>query len=194
MNKTTEPAALAGIEPVAVYEADTDHKQFLQDSEMAKGWRWYRKDFARGAQLYSAATVERLMQERNGWIDSAREFSNGLEYYRDQLDACARHIGLPCFTADDGGVHEEPLRAKVAEEVGRLVQERDDLREWNKAMVVKAASGGVLDGYREMGEQLAASQAYAAQLRDALVICKREMKGDKWDSLYIDGVLAKDKP
>jgi hypothetical protein len=38
--------------------------------------------------------------------------------------------------------------------------------------------------------ELAASQAYAAQLREALEICKKEMQGDKWDALYIDGVLA----
>lgn len=124
-NKTTEPAALAGIEPVAVYEADTDHKQFLQDSEMAKGWRWYRKDFARGAQLYSAATVEQLVQERN--------------HYKKMDELHIQSLGLK-------------------------------------------------------SEQLAASQAREQQLRAALEICKKEMQGDKWDALYIDGVLANHSP
>ena len=64
--------------------------------------------------------LEALRKERDNWIESAKHFCNGMEYYRDQLDACARHIGLPCFTADDGGVHPEPLRAKVAECVGDL--------------------------------------------------------------------------
>ena len=84
------------------------------------------------------AELVAMTQERDGWISSAKEFSNGMEYYRGQLDACARHIGLPCFTADDGGVHPEPLRAKVAECVG------------------------------ELQAQLAASQALEAQLREAL--------------------------
>jgi hypothetical protein len=38
--------------------------------------------------------------------------------------------------------------------------------------------------------ELAASQAREQQLREALDICKREMQGDKWDALYIDGVLT----
>lgn len=52
------------------------------------------------------------------------------------------------------------------------------------------------DNYKDMLKEqwacpeLLASQAYAAQLREALDICKREMQGDKWDALYIDGVLA----
>ena len=122
MNKTTEPAALAGIETVATLHDDgyfTWHGPHTMENCHA-GWEM---------KVCDAATVERLVQERDGWIDSAREFSDGLEYYRDQLDACARHIGLPCFTADDGGVHEEPLRAKVAEEVQRLVQERDQMED-----------------------------------------------------------------
>lgn len=101
--------------------------------------------------------------------------------------------------------------AKLQAELAAMTQERDELREWNKAMVVKAASGGVLDGYREMGKQLAAmtkkadgffdalqlaakinaeGQAREKQLREALEICQAGMPGDKWDSLYIDGVLA----
>ena len=52
------------------------------------------------------------------------------------------------------------------------------------------------DNYKDMLKEqwacpeLLASQAYAAQLREALEICKKEMQGDKWDALYIDGVLA----
>ena len=42
---------------------------------------------------------------------------------------------------------------------------------WNRAMVAKAASGGVLDGYREMGAKLAAAETRAEKAeaeRDAL--------------------------
>jgi hypothetical protein len=71
-------------------------------------------------------------------------------------------------------------------ELTAVTRERDSLR---------AIGSPVIEGtIQHMAMKLTASQAYAAQLRDALVICKREMKGDKWDSLYIDGVLAKDKP
>lgn len=178
MNKTTKPAALAGIEPVAgvVQEYTGGTLALIRNKNTVKV----------GDVLYSAATVEQLVRERDGWIDSAREFSTGMEYYRDQLDACARHIGLPCFTADDGGVHEEPLRAKVAEEVERLVQERDKcIKECNEFWGKRSDQDF---------ELICALQAREQQLREALEICKKEMQGDKWDALYIDGVLANHSP
>lgn len=80
----------------------------------------------RGQAHRSQSDADRLQAERDIWIESAKEFCNGMEYYRDQIDKAARHIGLPCFTADDGGVHEEPLRAKVAEAVATLVAENEE--------------------------------------------------------------------
>ena len=65
------------------------------------------------------------------------------------------------------------LEAKLA----AMMQERD---------MYKAS----VDHYGDLYAKLIASQAYAAQLREALEICKKEMQGDKWDALYIDGVLA----
>ena len=62
-----------------------------------------------------------------------------------------------------------------------MTQERDHWREANRTSL---AAGDILK------EQLIASQAYAAPSREALEICKKEMQGDKWDALYIDGVLA----
>lgn len=49
---------------------------------------------------------------------------------------------------------------------------------------------GLLGRIDDLQAQLAASQAREQQLREALEICKKEMQGDKWDSLYIDGVLS----
>ena len=80
--------------------------------------------------------------------------------------------------------------------VERLVQERDEARR-NEAAIRTLMEcyqlGGCTD-HERLARNLAASQAREQQLRAALEICKKEMKGDKWDSLYIDGVLAKDKP
>lgn len=154
MNKTTEPAALAGIEPVA-WQCNAKRRittEYVYDKRSAKA----AEELWNVTPLYSAATVEQLVRERNGWIDSAREFSNGLEYYRDQLDACARHIGLPCFTADDGGIHEEPLRAKVAEEVGRLVQERDKYKD-------------SVEHYGDLYAKLAAMTQECDKLKDRII-------------------------
>ena len=174
MSKTTEPAALAGIE-----------QQFAE---------WMRQEMPAGTvigdpdwwvpRILKAATVEQLVRERDGWIDSAKHFSNGLEYYRGQLDACARHIGLPCFTADDGGVHEEPLRAKVAEEVGRLVQARDYIKgrsvSWerdtvilsNKLAAMTKKADGFFDALQLAAKINAEGQAREQQLREALSTCQ----------------------
>ena len=79
----------------------------------------------------------------------------------------------------------ETIPRYSAATVEQLVQERDELKKdvtfWNTTF---------LDARKGYEEQLAASQAREKQLREALDICKREMQGDKWDALYIDGVLA----
>ena len=74
------------------------------------------------------------------------------------------------------------MRIKELEsQLAAMTQERDN------AETMRQAAYDVSIGY---GKELAASKAYAAQLREALEICKKEMQGDKWDALYIDGVLA----
>jgi hypothetical protein len=68
-------------------------------------------------------------------------------YYVGLIEKAARHIGLPMFTADDNGVHPEPLNAKLPECVEQLVAERDS------------------------------SQHYAQQLREALIEARAAIYG-----------------
>lgn len=68
--------------------------------------------------------------------------------------------------------------AKLQADLATMTQERDRLKDTN----------WYLNGIKD--DRLAASQAREHQLREALEICKKEMQGDKWDALYIDGVLA----
>ena len=56
------------------------------------------------------------------------------------------------------------------------------------AMTKKA--DGFFDALQLAAKINAEGQAREQQLREALEVCKKEMQGDKWDSLYIDGVLA----
>lgn len=48
----------------------------------------------------------------------------------------------------------------------RAADEIERLRKWNADMVAKAASGGTLDGYREMGARIAAREAERAKRDD----------------------------
>ena len=71
--------------------------------------------------------------------------------------------------------------AKLQADLAAMTQERDEWKRQSSNNWNSAVQNGLL---------LAASQAREKQLREALEICKKEMQGDKWDALYIDGVLA----
>lgn len=66
--------------------------------------------------------------------------------------------------ADEDGVMVLVSRQACDE----AADEIDRLRKWNADMVAKSASGGVLDGYREMGAKLAAVEAERYALRQEL--------------------------
>lgn len=53
--------------------------------------------------------------ENSHWEASARDFAKSADYYRGLVVECGKAIGTEAFTADDGGVHEEVLCAKVPE-------------------------------------------------------------------------------
>lgn len=77
------------------------------------------------------------------------------------------------------------LEAKLA----AMTQERNALKEKQDNFCMQYRMDCDEES-KELEIKLLASQAYSQQLREALEICKREMQGDKWDALYIDGVLA----
>lgn len=71
-----EAAPEVSSEPVAIYEQDTNHLQELMDTDMAKGWRWMRKDFAYGDKLYTAP------QDQTALI---RELVDALDEHKTRL-------------------------------------------------------------------------------------------------------------
>lgn len=79
-------------------------------------------------------------------IDVVREL-------REQERVQRQPSGEPTYLSD--------LAKRAADEIERL-------RKWNAEMVEKAASGGVLDGYRDLGARLAAKDAEIERLREAL--------------------------
>jgi len=64
------------------------------------------------------------------WIESARQYITGMEYYRGLVDQCAKPFGEAAYICDDGSRtgSDEPLRAKVPELVGALIAEIEALR------------------------------------------------------------------
>jgi hypothetical protein len=116
------------------------------------------------------ARIAELERERDAWKESANEFCNNQMYYIELIDKAARSIGLPMFTADDSGVHPEPLRAKLPECVEQLVIRTADL-------------AGEVAWYQQCltAQKISfdASQAREAKLREVLKIyaAREEQEG-----------------
>ncbi len=54
------------------------------------------------------------------WMSEAARFSRNEDFYRGLIDQCAKHLGQEAYTADDGKVHQDPIRLKVPELVAKL--------------------------------------------------------------------------
>lgn len=72
-------------------------------------------------ELSAPADYAAAVRERNAWCDTAAQFARNEDYYRGLLDACALYLGPDVYVQDDGGVVDEPLRAKIPGLVERLV-------------------------------------------------------------------------
>lgn len=71
-------------------------------------------------QLGRPETLEEAIAERDHWIESAAMFHKNEIYYTGLLDQIAFHLGMVAFTADDGSVYQEPVRAKLPDLVAAL--------------------------------------------------------------------------
>lgn len=60
---------------------------------------------------------ERLHAE----IEEAANFARSVSYYQGLLDEIGVALGPAAYMADDGGMHDAPLRAKLPELVRKLV-------------------------------------------------------------------------
>ncbi len=102
------------------------------------------------------------------------------EYAERNLVELGKH-----YTKHVQAMTREGLHAKsdIAAELAWRDAEIDRLREWQRQMVEKAASGGRLDGYRELAGKLAAKDAENDRLRAALVAAMEIVQQDRV-SLY----------
>lgn len=98
------------------------------------------------------------------------------EYAERNLVELGKH-----YTKHVQAMTREGLHAKsdIAAELAWRDAEIDRLREWQRQMVEKAASGGRLDGYRELAGKLAAKDAENDRLRAALVAAMEVVKAER---------------
>lgn len=72
------------------------------------------------------ADLDAAKRERDAWIETAREYANGLEFYRGIVQQTGAHFGPAAYTSDDGSVQDSVLALKVpelAQQVVVLLQE-----------------------------------------------------------------------
>lgn len=66
--------------------------------------------------------AEAVARRIAAWMVTAAEFARNADYYRGLVDRCAAHLGPEAFRQDDGGISDEPLRAKVPELVAQCAR------------------------------------------------------------------------
>lgn len=65
--------------------------------------------------------AESVAKRIAAWMDTAAQAQRNADYYRGLVVRCGNAIGTAARTADDGGVHEGVLCAKVPELVEALL-------------------------------------------------------------------------
>lgn len=110
------------------------------------------------------AEIDRLRQ----WEVAGREWLDKTDWVQSK-DAPVQWLGK----------HRADI---LRSEIDRLIRERDEAREWNRQMVEKAASGGALDGYRELAARAAAAENERDAMARALLECDAvaRARGDKY--------------
>ncbi|KFB68911.1 MAG: hypothetical protein CAPSK01_001766 [Candidatus Accumulibacter vicinus] len=68
--------------------------------------------------------AEAVARRIAAWMDTAAQAQRNADFYRGLVDECAKHLGQPAFTADDGTVLPDPVLLRVPELVQKLVHGR----------------------------------------------------------------------
>lgn len=70
-----------------------------------------------------ARYIKQLEQERDAWIETTRQYANGVQYFSGLLDLIAEHFGIEAYRCDDGSFSDDPLRAKMPDLVSDLCRQ-----------------------------------------------------------------------
>ena len=89
----------------------------------------------------------------------------------------------PDLTGYGGKVLKEAITA-----LQEMRQRIAELEKWNTEMVEKAASGGVLEGYREMGAKIERLDAALASVNSLLCIIESQSTS-AWDKTQINKTI-----
>lgn len=134
---------------------------------------------------------DEAISERDGWLHSSKDFSDGLAYYRGLVVQIGTLLGRASHIADDGSDMKEVLCAKVPELVASVISDRDT------AIAHAAGLRDAIEDWKDNGEfnwghprEAAIINALSATPASALDELKREVRADHLRSicqLIVDG-------
>jgi hypothetical protein len=110
--------------------------------------------------------MEELEKEQNltdNWVETAKNYANGVEYYRGLVDEIGKMLGDESYIADDGSRSDEILRAKVPE----LVSAR--IKEFDRIFDIGWMSTGYLHLEKLLGNFGKGSNPNAVQIRKIMI-------------------------
>ncbi|MCB0256815.1 MAG: hypothetical protein KDI55_24105 [Anaerolineae bacterium] len=85
----------------------------------------------REAEQNAIAELERQLAESRAsvaaWTQTAREYANNADFYREILEQIAGSLGPAVFVSDDGSVQDSPLMLKIPEAITALQTRIDEL-------------------------------------------------------------------
>lgn len=115
--------------------SDTPETIYLIPGEYEEGLDWCNDpapspgmDPAEAVEYVRADVYHALIAERDGWVESARHFANGQEFYQGIVRQIGRLFGEVACTSDDGSVQGDVLALKVPELVEALAAHVERLR------------------------------------------------------------------
>lgn len=93
--------------------------EFMDEARQIAAQCWCDEENA--GKVMDADLAESMARRLSGWMVMLAQSHKNTDYYVGLLDECAKHIGTPAYTADDGTVGDSPIRAKLPELVKQLV-------------------------------------------------------------------------
>ena len=125
-------------------------------------------DLYSGDEWFTQELVK-IRNERDCWLETARQESNGREYYRSLVAKIGEMFGAAAMTCDDGTVVDDVLCAKVPELVSAALRReavlREALKEAHKVILWAATQFGSEDA-RELAEVCEEHRVKIAQTLD----------------------------
>lgn len=92
---------------------------FMEEARQIAAQCWCDEENA--GKVMDVELAESMARRLSGWMMMLALSRKSADYYVGLLDECAKHIGTPAYTADDGTVGDSPIRAKLPELVKQLV-------------------------------------------------------------------------